>query len=87
MCNFFTLKKQRPCISHGLRRKGWQVLSMLFSLLFFSYQSAAAAEVVYGVFNESESTFTLKYGEDPGEGTYTYAPELPSGYIWEVLTD
>lgn len=84
MCEIFTKKFQRPCISHGLRRKGWIVLSMLFSLLFFSYQSAAAAEVVYGVFNESESTFTLKYGEDPGEGTYTYAPELPSGYIWEV---
>ncbi|MBR3520392.1 MAG: BspA family leucine-rich repeat surface protein [Paludibacteraceae bacterium] len=84
MCEIFTKKFQWPCISHGLRRKGWQVLSMLFPLLFFSYQSAAAAEVVYGVYNESESTFTLKYGEDPGEGTYTYAPELPSGYIWEV---
>lgn len=85
MCNFFTLKKQRPCISHGPKRKGWIVFSMLFSLLFFSYQSAAAADkVVYGVFNESESTFTLKYGEDPGEGTYTYAPKLSSGYIWEV---
>lgn len=87
MCEIFTKKFQRPCISHGLRRKGWTVLSMLFSLLFFSYQSAAAAEVVYGVFNESESTFTLKYGEDPGEGTYTYTPKLSSKYIWDVMWD
>ncbi len=85
MWNYFTPKVQRPCKSHGPQRKCWQVISLLFFLLSFFYQSAAAAnKVVYGVFNESESTFTLKYGEDPGEGTYTYAPELPTGYIWEV---
>lgn len=88
MCKFFTKKVQRPSISHGLQRKGWHVLSLLFSLLFFSYQSATAADkVVYGVFNESESTFTLQYGETPSEGAYFYTPKMSSGYIWDVAAE
>ena len=88
MCKFFTKKVQRPSISHGLQRKGWHVLSLLFSLLFFSYQSATAADkVVYGVFNESESTFTLQYGENPDEGAYFYTPKMSSGYIWDVAAE
>ena len=88
MCKFFTKKVQRPSISHGLQRKGWHVLSLFLSLLFFSYQSATAADkVVYGVFNESESTFTLQYGETPSEGAYAYAPKIASGYIWEVAAE
>ncbi|MBO7608179.1 MAG: BspA family leucine-rich repeat surface protein, partial [Paludibacteraceae bacterium] len=63
-------------------------MSLFLSLLFFSYQSATAADkVVYGVFNESESTFTLQYGETPSEGAYAYAPKIASGYIWEVAAE